>query len=812
MPEIRPPDVDLVIAFRTTKALSLSKQQTKEDARKAEQQYNRLLQSLSYAGLKAVGRRGEQLGHILVFVVCPPKLVGELVKRERHSDFLSGLPVTPAPNVLPLSPADRIRLVHSFITSTPSDGGLGISPDAPEWDLIESIFPLHDRNFNELWIRAWKPRNIASVQLERIRDQFGDALAYYFAFLASYTRFLAVPAALGAGAHFLLPAYSPIYSVLLSIWSIVFVEWWRVQERILSLKFSTRGSFKVEKCRAQHKPGMAWWSRELRVFASIPVIIFWAGLLTAILTGIFVFEAFITHLYEGPGKKFLSFSPTIFFVVLLPKFLGAYHSIAVRLTNWENHRHKSSYNASLTLKTFALGAIVAYLGLALSAFVYVPFGEGVMRWVQAWLFGGARAQGSFAAAISDILNGTITTTKPELHHLRDISEKVADVYSGLWDPDTANVRAKLNPSRLRDQMFAYTVTNQVIGTFLEIGLPFILRWVDGLKKKKDVSAASTKAVVSPLSTTPPNGSDAGSSNGTPKKRVVFEDEKERGGMEERAFLDMVRAEAALPEYDLFVDLNEMVVQFGYVTLWSTIWPLAGAMAFLNNLLELRSDAFKMTVHHRRPIPTRTDTIGPWLEALTFLTWLGALSNAALVYLFSPQLLPSGTHGALTSSNASANAAAASFTGSKQVVEEHLASAAGAVPNGGWGVDSSASSATFSATADLLLKAALIALLASHGFILLRLFIRHVVDKVCWKGSAELEEKEMEIRRVREGELKGTNGGSASKIGADKVVIEREVMSHDSAAGLDENGERKDSMHFWEHDEGVEEIQRISKEA
>src|SRR5687768_16483821 len=61
------------------------------------------------------------------------------------------------------------------------------------------------------------------------------------------------------------------------------------------------------------------------------------------------------------------------------------------------------------------------------------------------------------------------------------------------------------------------------------------------------------------------------------------------------------------------------------------------MAFINNIFELRSDAFKITVHHRRPVPVRTDTIGPWLEALSFLTWMSALTNSALVYLFSPSL-------------------------------------------------------------------------------------------------------------------------------------------------------------------------------
>ena len=51
------PDVDLVIAFRVGSA---SKTPTRrEEGRKAEKQYTRLLETLQYAGLKAVGRRGE---------------------------------------------------------------------------------------------------------------------------------------------------------------------------------------------------------------------------------------------------------------------------------------------------------------------------------------------------------------------------------------------------------------------------------------------------------------------------------------------------------------------------------------------------------------------------------------------------------------------------------------------------------------------------------------------------------------------------------------------------------------------------------
>lgn len=82
LPDKRPPDVDLVIAFRALSPAS-SKHPTKEDIRKAKQQYQKLIKTLADVGLKAVGRRGESVGHILVFITCPPKLIEELVRGER---------------------------------------------------------------------------------------------------------------------------------------------------------------------------------------------------------------------------------------------------------------------------------------------------------------------------------------------------------------------------------------------------------------------------------------------------------------------------------------------------------------------------------------------------------------------------------------------------------------------------------------------------------------------------------------------------------------------------------------------------------
>ena len=39
--------------------------------------------------------------------------------------------------------------------------------------------------------------------------------------------------------------------------------------------------------------------------------------------------------------------------------------------------------------------------------------------------------------------------------------------------------------------------------------------------------------------------------------------------------------------DKFDDFNEMAIQFGYLALFSPVYPLAPAMALANNILEIR---------------------------------------------------------------------------------------------------------------------------------------------------------------------------------------------------------------------------------
>lgn len=61
----------------------------------------------------------------------------------------------------------------------------------------------------------------------------------------------------------------------------------------------------------------------------------------------------------------------------------------------------------------------------------------------------------------------------------------------------------------------------------------------------------------------------------------------------------------------FDDYLELFLQFGYVSLFSCVYPLAAVFAVLNNITEIYSDALKMCRVYKRPFAEPTANIGVW---------------------------------------------------------------------------------------------------------------------------------------------------------------------------------------------------------
>jgi len=265
----------------------------------------------------------------------------------------------------------------------------------------------------------------------------------------------------------------------------------------------------------------------------------------------------------------------------MPILLNLFSQVATRLTKFENYETQAAYDIAITQKIFVINFITSYLPIILTAFVYVPFGTLIVPYL-------------------DIFSLTV--------------QPFAENEKQMQMPTTGFV---INPDRLRKQVIYFTVTAQIVNQALEVVVPFVKR--KAFSKYKEIQ--SERAIN--------NGGGVRVSDNDPP--------------EETAFLARVRKEAELDVYDVTTDLREMVLQFGYLSLFSVVWPLTACSFIVNDWLELRTDAIKICVEMQRPTPWRADTIGPWLDSLSFLTWFGSITTSALVYLFSNDGLgPGGT--------------------------------------------------------------------------------------------------------------------------------------------------------------------------
>lgn len=172
---------------------------------------------------------------------------------------------------------------------------------------------------------------------------------------------------------------------------------------------------------------------------------------------------------------------------------------ATRLTDYENYETQDSYEMAMTRKVFVLNFITSYLGVFLTAFVYLPFGNLIVPYLD--IFG--------------------LTVKPFAENEKQLSAPKHGF--------------SINPARLRNQVIYLTITAQIVNLALEVIVPLAKRKIFQQVKEVQGSRAAKHSGASP---------DAAAN--------------EHPG--EVAFLARVRNEAELESYDVTTDLREMCVQ------------------------------------------------------------------------------------------------------------------------------------------------------------------------------------------------------------------------------------------------------------
>ena len=601
-------------------------------------------------------------GQVLVFVRIEQAVLQEMRQIERSRDFLHGVVTAEELSVdEPFKPAERVRYAHKRITApyraASEEKGAGITARCAEFPHVMDMMPLHDSSFNQAWMKTWSRVSLASIvygieqsEIDKLRDHFGVHIAMYFAFLNAYSKSLVPMAVTGFIFWLSGQANHHMYACLVVLWAIVFVEFWRIRERMLAVRWGMTGVSSVSERNSHFTPrtkslspitGMEEevfenWRRDVRHALCMPVTILFLVLLVSTMAAIFLFQVVVDEVYDGPAKSFVTLIPTILFSTCIPLIQSAWRMTAQMMTHFENHATVHRFQSSLTSKIFGMQSVVTYGILALTAYIYMPFGEYLIT---------------------------------QLHVHGYLDRLFAFV---TRDPNASKGRIQpfhVSSTGLHDQLFALSVTQQLTNTFTEVLLPILLRHVEKFLNK--IRGSSRRKELEAFAQT----------------------------NRDQAFLERVQNEFDLDVYDEFTDYAEMATQLGVISLWSVLWPLAPVMSVVNNFFELRSDAFKLVVNMRRPIPRRVESIGSWMSVLSHLAHLSFFTNYTMLFILDA-LKPDSEN-------------------------PHKP------PSGGIFV-----------RIVLWLKAFFLALVLNYAFSFVPIIVRYILERIMWQNSAE----DVSIRR------------------------------------------------------------------
>uniref|UniRef100_A0AAR2KU69 Anoctamin n=1 Tax=Pygocentrus nattereri TaxID=42514 RepID=A0AAR2KU69_PYGNA len=122
-----------------------------------------------------------------------------------------------------------------------------------------------------------------------------------------------------------------------------------------------------------------------------------------------------------------------------------------------------------------------------------------------------------------------------------------------------------------------------------------------------------------------------------RNKKVHKRVKRMMGDKELPLVEQIQLESDMNTYlGTFDDYLEQFLLFGYVSLFSCVYPLAALLVVLNNVTEVYSDAFKICHVFKRPFSEPTSDIGVWQLAFETMSAIAVVTNCALIGL-SPQV-------------------------------------------------------------------------------------------------------------------------------------------------------------------------------
>jgi hypothetical protein len=295
---------------------------------------------------------------------------------------------------------DRLKLIFSILAAKKYEGGCSLDIyRLMKDDCLLGFYPLHDHveltNLAVNWLQVFQwPWNQPNTQ---IKDYFGEKIGLYFLWLSHYTSWLLVAAIVGffcwinvaTNGNNPNAVIMPYFATFMAFWATLFLEFWKRKEATHAMKWGMTGYEEEEQSRPQFVgvkklspidgKEYLYFNRneeQQRAFQSSVVIWGFICIVIGTIAAIFTLKLVMNGIaaLNPDGLQLGSIFASLLNALQISVLNGIYGDIAIRLTDYENHRTDTKYEDSLIAKTFLFQFVNSYASLFYIAFIkpFIP--------------------------------------------------------------------------------------------------------------------------------------------------------------------------------------------------------------------------------------------------------------------------------------------------------------------------------------------------------------------------------------------------------------------------------------------------------
>lgn len=483
----------------------------------------------------------------------------------------------------------RIWLVQGIIEGETENQCCNINMDALVRDgIITRVFPLHNEKKRKELIKEWAaPKKALSKQpIGKIRDYFGEEITIYFAWLGFYTQWLWYATAVGLLTTFFWAVTYfkegeekakwtlwsvTVYCVFLSLWATCFLEYWKRYNNELIYTWGMRDYHDQERERPDFvgEPLLGVYSQGV-----------WIPLNPDSEFGFKLPNPSKYYSTQTRRAKLISQIPLICTMVALVIVL-TFSILSFRL-----------FVQNIDPNLGFLGAIANAITIIFMNVLWKTVAVKLNNWEN------HRTDSDYEnSLIFKIFAFYFVNSYTSLFYIAFFKGSGRIFQSASLKDACKSGRTNLNVissgcmDELTIQLVTILLVNMFIGQTREVAIPWAIGKLQLYMLKRKLKKESE----------------------TPKVIPQWEEESKK---------------PAFP--GTFDEYSEMVIQYGYITLFAASFPLAPLLAVLNNVVEIRTDALKLLEAHSRPEYKGAQGIGAWYTILELLGILSVITNCLLV--------------------------------------------------------------------------------------------------------------------------------------------------------------------------------------